>query len=236
MTDTPELALPLLSPAQAQKHVTVNEAFVRLDALSQLRLQSISTTTPPSAPSDGVAFAVPSGAVDAWAGQTGAVAIASNGGWIFVPARWGWRAMVADTGTQAIYDGAGWRSGAATLTPGGASLDMHSTEIDVTLTAGASVTTPILFPERSIAFGVTGRVVAEVTGTLTSWDIGVTGDLARYGSGLGLAMNSWVNGPSAPQVNWSDTALELSAQGGDFAAGTIRLVAHYAALSLPDVA
>ena len=32
MTDTSQLGLPLLEPAQAQKHVTVNEALVRLDA------------------------------------------------------------------------------------------------------------------------------------------------------------------------------------------------------------
>ncbi|NND41100.1 MAG: DUF2793 domain-containing protein, partial [Silicimonas sp.] len=38
MADTSRLGLPLLDPAQAQKHVTVNEAFLRLDALSQITL------------------------------------------------------------------------------------------------------------------------------------------------------------------------------------------------------
>ncbi len=33
MTDTTRLGLPLLAPAQAQKHVTVNEALGRLDAV-----------------------------------------------------------------------------------------------------------------------------------------------------------------------------------------------------------
>ncbi|WP_198020754.1 hypothetical protein [Roseicyclus elongatus] len=62
----------------------------------------------------------------------------------------------------------------------------------------------------------------------------MAGDAARYGSGLGLAVNSWVNGPGAPQVYWSPTALEITATGGDFAGGTLRLVAHFANLSLPD--
>ncbi|WP_224814368.1 DUF2793 domain-containing protein [Hasllibacter sp. MH4015] len=233
MTETPELTLPLLAPAQAQKHVTVNEALMRLDGLAQLRLQSVTETTPPAALA-GRAYGVPNGAVNAWAAQDGNVAIASGGGWIFVAPHRGWRAMVLDQGMEATFDGAGWRLGATTLSPGNASLNMKSVEFDVTLTAGASVTTPILFPARAIAFGVTGRVTAAITGAATTWDLGVAGDLQRYGSGLGVGLNSWVNGPGAPQVYWSPTALEITAQGGNFAGGTIRLVAHYAELSLPD--
>lgn len=91
MTETANLMLPLVQPAQAQKHVTVNEALVRLDGMAQLVLISSSETTPPAAAPDGSCYGVPSGAVNAWAGQEGAVAVASNGGWVFVPARRGWR-------------------------------------------------------------------------------------------------------------------------------------------------
>ncbi|MEX3015892.1 DUF2793 domain-containing protein [Gymnodinialimonas hymeniacidonis] len=233
MTETANLALPLLAPAQAQKHVTVNEALVRLDGVTQLRLTSVTETTPPAA-IDGLAYAVPTGAVNAWSGQEGNVAVASGGGWVFVTPSRGWQALVMDAGALAIFDGAAWRVGAVTMTPNGASVAMRSVEVDVTLTAGASVTTPVLFPARSIAYGVTGRVITAITGAVSSWDLGVTGDLQRFGSGLGLPLNSWVNGPGAPQVFWSPTALEITAQGGDFAGGTIRLVAHYAELSLPD--
>ena len=233
MPDTPELTLPLLAPAQAQKHVTVNEALVRLDGMTQLRLRSVTQTTPP-APVEGQAWAVPAGAVNAWAGQGGTVALASGGGWIFTPAARGWRAFVLDEGAPAIFDGDEWRIGAATLSPGGAGLALRALEVDVTLTPGAAVTTPVLFPARSIAFGVTGRVIAAITGTATAWDIGVAGDLQRYGSGLGVALNSWLDGPGAPQVAWTPTPLEITAQGGSFAGGTIRLVGHWAELSLPD--
>lgn len=234
MTETPELTLPLLAPAQAQKHVTVNEALMRLDALANLRLASVTQTTPPASAPDGAAYGVPPLAVNDWAGQAGHVAVASNGGWIFVPARRGWRAVVLDDGAEAIFDGAEWRLGATTLTPNGGSVAMRSVEFDVTLTAGASVTTPVMFPARAIAFGITGRVTAEITGTLTTWEIGIAGDLQRYGSGLGTGLNSWVSGPGTPLVYWAPTALEITAQGGDFAGGTVRLVAHYAELGLPD--
>ena len=233
MTETTNLALPLLAPAQAQKHVTVNEALVRLDGVMQLRLSSVTEATPPAA-IEGAAYGVPVGAVNAWAGQEGDVAIASAGGWVFVTPARGWQALVLDMGASAIFDGAAWRVGAMTLTPNGASMTMKSVEVDVSLSAGASVTTPVLFPERSISYGVTGRVVSTITGAATTWDLGITGELQRYGSGLGLAQNSWVNGPGAPQVFWSPTALEITAQGGDFSGGTIRLVAHYAELALPD--
>jgi hypothetical protein len=110
MTDTANLALPLVQPAQAQKHVTVNEALARIDGLSQLTLQSVSETVPPVNPQEGLAYGVPSGAVNAWAGQGGHVAIVIGGGWVFVPARRGWRAMVLDQGQTAVFDGADWRA------------------------------------------------------------------------------------------------------------------------------
>lgn len=233
MTETANLALPLVQPAQAQKHVTVNEALARIDGLAQLTLVSVSDEVPPAGAADGVAYGVPAGAVNEWAGWGGHVAIAIGGGWVFVPARRGWRALVLDAGQGAVFDGSDWRIGAMTLSPGGASLNMRSVEMEVTLTSGASVVTPLAFPARSIAFGVTGRVTAAISGTATAWEIGVAGDPSRYATGLGLALNSWVNGPAAPVVHWESTPLVIGAVGGDFASGSIRLVAHFADLSVP---
>ena len=53
MTDTPQMSLPLLAPAQAQKHVTVNEALARIDALTHLVLSSVSVASPPVSAPDG---------------------------------------------------------------------------------------------------------------------------------------------------------------------------------------
>lgn len=234
MTDTPVLGLPLLAPAQAQKHVTVNEALVRVDGMTQLTLVSVSVGTPPLAAPEGEVYAVPHGAVNAWAGQGGNVAVSVNGGWVFVTPRRGWRAMILDEGVQAIFDGFGWRAGAMSLSPSGAGLAIRSVEEDVVITAGGSVTSPVLFPERSIVFGVTGRVISSITGSATAFDLGVDGDTGRYGTGLGLGENSWINGPATPLVYWEPTSLVLTAQGGVFAGGTVRLVAHYAELHLPD--
>ncbi len=76
-------------------------------------------------------------------------------------------------------------------------------------------------------------MIDTITGSATAWQLGVTGDNGRFGVGLGVALNSWVNGPAAPIVYWSPTALVLTAQSGTFAGGQVRLVIHFAELSLP---
>ena len=108
MTDTSNLTLPLLAAAQAQKHVTVNEALQRLDGVVQLTLRSRSEATPPGAVLEGECFGVPGGAVNAWAGRDGEVAQYVNGGWVFFTPKAGWRAFVADRGTTDLHDGSGW--------------------------------------------------------------------------------------------------------------------------------
>ena len=54
MTDTtPRSGMPLLAAAQAQKHVTHNEALVQLDTLLYARVLDRDLTAPPSTPADG---------------------------------------------------------------------------------------------------------------------------------------------------------------------------------------
>lgn len=225
MTETAQMSLPLLAPSQAQKHVTVNEALARIDALTHLVLASVSVASPP--------VSVPDGATADWAGQAGKLALRMGGGWVFVPPQVGWRAFVRDAGVSAIWNGTGWQMGAITLSPAGAALAVHALQFDLQITAGASVTSSVTIPPRAILFGVTGRVVDAITGAAQSWSLGVAGDAGRFGTGLGVASNAWVNGPAAPIVYWEATPLLLSAQGGDFAGGAVQLIIHYANLSLP---
>ncbi len=53
MDQTPNLNLPYILPAQAQKHVTHNEAIRALDALVQLCALDRDLATPPPSPADG---------------------------------------------------------------------------------------------------------------------------------------------------------------------------------------
>ncbi|HCX10882.1 MAG TPA: ribonuclease III, partial [Hyphomonas sp.] len=51
MDESARLGLPYLIPNQAQKHVTVNEAFRKLDQMVQLCVQSKAISIQPEAPS-----------------------------------------------------------------------------------------------------------------------------------------------------------------------------------------
>lgn len=236
MTETALLGLPLLDAAQAQKHVTVNEALARLDGLVLLSLQSQTVTTPPSVISDGVAYSVPSGAVNGWSGQDGKLAVGRNGGWDFIAPRRGWRALIQDEGMQAIHDGVQWRSGQVTLSSNNAGLAVKVAQIDHVLGAGALSTTANLIPSNAVVIGATARVTAAITGTLTSWQLGNPGAVGRYGSGLGLGAGSYARGVLAqPTAFYTPTAFQLDATGGDFAGGTIRIAVHYLELTLPDL-
>src|SRR6476660_6611711 len=96
MNDTPNLALPYILAAQAQKHVTHNEAIRALDCLVQLSVASRTLSEPPASPDGGSRYIVASGAGGAWAGQDGKVAAYQDGAWAFYAPKEGWRAWAAN--------------------------------------------------------------------------------------------------------------------------------------------
>lgn len=105
---TPNLLLPYIMAAQAQKHVTHNEAIRMLDALVQVGVASRAQTTPPASPADGVRYIVAAAATGAWAGQTGSIAAFQDGAWDFYPPRPGFTAWVADEAIAVVYNGTAW--------------------------------------------------------------------------------------------------------------------------------
>lgn len=109
MSDTsPILHLPYLQPAQAQKHVTHNEALRLLDAVTQLTVLSATQTTPPSVAAVGDRYIAAAPATSAWAGQDGRITVYTQTGWEFFAAQTGWRADVTETGQSLRFDGTGW--------------------------------------------------------------------------------------------------------------------------------
>jgi len=105
---TTHLLLPYILAAQAQKHVTHNEALRILDGLVQLSVLDRDLTAPPASPTDGDRYIVGSSAIGEWAGWDLNVALWTDGAWLRLPPRSGWRAWVEDEGLLLVYDGAGW--------------------------------------------------------------------------------------------------------------------------------
>ena len=234
MAETSQFSLPLLSSAQAQKHITVNEALAIVDAVAQLRFLSATLAAPPVGATDGDAYIVPSGATGDWFGEDGNLAIAANGFWRFVTPKAGWQGFNVETGSSQLFDGTAWLDSTLAATPQGAATIHHIAEFDHTISAGATSATTYTIPQNSVVTGVTGRVIADVTGSLTSWDLGVAGSANRYGSGYGLALNSYASGlTGSPQAYYSDTPLELTANGGTFTGGQVRLAVHYCMIVPP---
>ncbi|MGA0531894.1 DUF2793 domain-containing protein [Hansschlegelia sp. KR7-227] len=119
MTASPHLGLGYLAPSQAQKHVTVNEAFRRLDALVQLGVLDRTLTAPPGGPAEGDRHIVGPAATGAWAGHDGEIAAFLDGVWVFVAPKPGWLAYVAAEGALLVFLPGGWVSALGSL----ASLD-----------------------------------------------------------------------------------------------------------------
>ena len=106
--ETTILSLPLILPAQAQKHVTHNEALVKLDLMVQLAVINRTLTTPPALPTIGDRHIVATGATGPWVGQAGRIALFTEAGWQFTQALPGWQAYVMAESQMAFFNGLTW--------------------------------------------------------------------------------------------------------------------------------
>jgi len=234
MSDTYQFGLPLVQAAQAQKHVTVNEALTRLDAVAQMRVKADDWEIPSANSIEGEAHVVGPIASNEWSGQSGNVAIFSNGGWVFLTPKVGWRAWNEVLGAEIVFDGVEWVRYAGVIAAGGAATLKRVIEIDHTLAAGAVSATSNVIPSHAQVIGVTARVISAITGVgVSSWSLGVSGAADRYGNGLGLGLNSSAKGAAGPLTYWADTALEITADAGSFDGGVVRLAVHFVELEVP---
>ena len=106
--NSPILNLPFILPAQAQKHVTHNEAIRLLDMIVQLAVTSRTLTTPPATPAIAERYIVGVGATGAWAGKANQIAVWGTTGWVYVVPLAGWQAYVTAEQAAAIFNGTAW--------------------------------------------------------------------------------------------------------------------------------
>ena len=107
---TTHLLLPYILAAQAQKHVTHNEALRLLDAVVQLSVLDRDLTAPPASPADGDRYIIASGATGLWAGWDLNVTAWVDGVWMRLVPRPGWLAWVADEASFFVWNGSAWES------------------------------------------------------------------------------------------------------------------------------
>ena len=236
---TPNLALPYLAAAQAQKHVTVNEALDALDALVQLSVISAGLTASPGSPIEGDRYIIASGATGAWAGWDASVAQFSGGAWHRQIPQTGWLVWDAGLGQLLVWTGSAWTGLDAVMGlltraasvrvaegPAGSAIDMVVVEDLLSGLSGGSVTSTIAIPNRAIVLGVSTRTVTMITGA-ASYDCGISGETSKFGGSLGIGADSTNVGVIGPQAFYAATPIVLTAQGGNFTGGAVRIAIHY---------
>jgi len=247
MSDTStHLLLPYLLAAQAQKHVTVNEALRLLDGLVQLAVLDRHLTTPPASPADGARYIVAAGATGAWAGWDGSVAYWVDGAWMRLAPRPGWRVWVADEATLLIRKGTVWErldvalglialAGTTRIAegPAGSAIDAAVAEELLSGLSGTSVDSTITIPDRAIVLGVSTRTVTAVTGA-SSYDCGIAGEPSKFGGSLGVAVGSTNSGVIGPTAFYAPTPIRLTANGGNLTGGAVRVAIHYLLPRVPQ--
>ena len=114
MAETTRLRLPEIAAAQAQKHVTHNEALTALDTLVQLSVLDKDLDTPPGGPSEGDCYIVASGGTGDWTGWDGRIARYEDGAWRSYPPGAGdgegWMAYVQDEGLVYVRQSGAWQA------------------------------------------------------------------------------------------------------------------------------
>lgn len=221
MEHSPNLQLPYLAPAQAQKHVTHNEAIRMLDVVTQLGVVDRTSAVPPASPSDGARHIVSAGATGAWAGRDGQIAAWLDGGWEFFAPRPGWRAYVADEQSIVVYDGSDWIEIADTLRSlQNLSLLGIGTEADA-VNPFAARTNKALWTARYASEGGDG-------------DLRYTMNKQATGNTLSLMMQSnWSGRAEIGLVGSDDLALRVSADGIGWKNG-LRLDKSTGSVSFPS--
>ena len=242
---TTHLLLPWMAAAQAQKHVTFNEAVRMLDGLVQLAVLDAHRAAPPAAPADGDRHIVAPGATGAWAGWEGSIAYRVDGAWLRLIPRPGWLAWNAAAGRPVIFDGAAWTPaidalggvalGAETVLARGPSLAATTATVEEALVedlSGAAVETALTIPAGAILLGVSVRVTTAIAGA-TAFHLGTAADPQRFGADIGTAAGTVHAGPVSPAPAAAATPIRLTAVGGDFAGGAVRLAVHALRLQPP---
>jgi hypothetical protein len=221
MSNSTRLTLPYLAAGQAQKHVTVNETLLRLDALVQLSALSESLAAQPASPSDGDIYILPAGkSGDAWdAMAEGALAYYRDGAWEELTPRRGWRCFVEDAEALLAFTADGWSRLAANderrllFTPGGEGVvsiyRIDTARVQNPRTAAiasiASDTITLSSPDAGLFFGATMAGVSYVR----IWNTSKTPN-----------ESAWVkNAPAGDQLQVTDPA----AVAGWTAAETVQI-------------
>lgn len=92
--------------------------------------------------------------------------------------------------------------------------------------SGATVTLSGIIPARAIVLGVLSKVTTAVTGA-ASFDVGDGTTAAKFGGSLGIAAGAVNSGVVGPYATYAAGDVVLTANGGAFTGGVVRVSVAY---------
>jgi hypothetical protein len=108
MSESPNLGLPFIEAAQAQKHVTHNEAISVLDAVVQASVSDVNAIAPPLTPANGSRVIVASSATGVFAERAAQIACFDAGAWRFISPHVGWLVWSTPDEMLFVFTSDGW--------------------------------------------------------------------------------------------------------------------------------
>lgn len=142
------------------------------------------------------------------------------------------RVIVGDGATAGGFPAAKLSDAGAAVGANGSALRMNVVEFALSGLSGATVTSANAIPAGALVIGCAVRVTTAITGA-TSFSIGYTGSTSAFGSSLSIAVGSTNNGLIGPNPFYSATNVILTAAGGAFAAGAVRLSLVFLSITPP---
>lgn len=113
MSETLHLGLPFIAASQAQKHVTHNEALLKLDGLVHAHVERRDLTAPPANPQQGSAYLVAANPTGDWQAHENKIAAFQDGAWAYSFVKVGFVLWVVADELLAVWSGSLWLNFAA---------------------------------------------------------------------------------------------------------------------------
>jgi len=109
-------------------------------------------------------------------------------------------------------------------------LSVKKATTELTGLSGATATAASLVPAGSLVLAVTTRVTTLITGA-TTFDIGDGTDVDAFGAAIAVAATTTTDLTdytiTAPPIYAAASDIVLTANGGSFSAGAVRITVHY---------
>jgi len=167
MATTNHLGITLVEQSQAQKEITVNQAFMRIDALLNTSAKSRSTNTPPGSPVSGDLYIVGSSPAGAWSGQAAMLAYYDQT-WKFITPGTGITLWINDESLFYTYNGTVWVANEASSinAQSGTSYTVASSDLDKIIECSNAAAITVTLP-NSLAKGFNCSIVQTGAGQVT---------------------------------------------------------------------